>query len=94
MSTAGRPPDARRDSTGSIVRHGTLEVPQLVGDRIVFCAMKPSPGTYYLVGEPLGPYAYGGVLSREHYAGRYVEHGGERHLLGWSLRDFELSDPL
>jgi beta-fructofuranosidase len=71
-----------------------LEVPQLIGDRIVFCAMEPEPGTHYLVGEPLGPYAYGGVLSREHYAGRVVEHRGERHLLGWHLRDFELSDPL
>lgn len=76
-----------------------LEVPQLLrwgsGWRIVFCAMEPLPGTYFLSSsQALGGYRYGGVLARDHYAGRVIEHRGERHLLGWSLRDFELSDPL
>jgi beta-fructofuranosidase len=80
-------------------RFRPLEVPQLLpagdGWRIVFCAMEPEPGTYYLAAdEPLGRYAPAGILLRDHYAGRVLEHRGERHLFGWHLRDFELSDPL
>jgi beta-fructofuranosidase len=77
-----------------------LEVPQLLrlpgGWRIVFSAMEPEPGTYFLDSdEPLAGYRCSGVpLAREHYGGRVIEHRGERHLLGWHVRDFTLSDPL
>jgi beta-fructofuranosidase len=92
-------------------RHVQVEVPQLLhvdgAWRILFCDAFAGSGLHYLSApHRLGPYPgetrdlLPGGRPREHYAGKVLEHGGERRLLTWRMEDEqgafvgELGDPM
>ena len=75
--------------------------------RILFCDVFAGSGLHYLSApRRLGPYPgetrdlLPGGRPREHYAGKVLEHGGERRLLTWRMEDEhgafvgELGDPM
>ena len=91
--------------------HVQLEVPQPLPHagawRVLFSDVHVGSGLHYLSGPArLGPYSatshdlFPGARGREHYAGRVLEHDGERWLFAWLMDDAEggflgeLSDPL
>lgn len=91
--------------------HVQLEVPQLVrhngGWRVLFSDVYAGSGIHYLSAPArLGPYSadsrdlFPGARPRHRYAGRVLEHGGERLLFAWLMEDDdggfvgELSDPM
>ena len=108
-------PDLRSWTTGPPLSpptaHVQLEVPQLIAHdgawRIVFSDVFAGSGIHYLEApERLGPYAAEShdllpdARPRHHYAGRVLEHRGERLLFTWVMDDEdgvfvgELSDPM
>jgi beta-fructofuranosidase len=108
-------PDLRSWTTGPPLSpptdHVQLEVPQLLrvdGDwRVLFSDVFAGSGIHYLSAPArLGPYSaesrdlFPESRARRHYAGRVLEHGGERLLFAWLMDDDEggfvgeLSDPL
>ncbi len=92
-------------------RHVQVEVPQVLHAdgawRILFCDVFAGSGLHYLSApRRLGPYPgethdlLPGGRPRKHYAGKVLEHDGERHLLAWLMYDDdgafvgELGDPM
>ena len=108
-------PDLRSWTTGPPLSpptdHVQLEVPQLLrvhGDwRVLFSDVFAGSGIHYLSAPArLGPYSaesrdlFPESRARRHYAGRVLEHRGERLLFAWLMDDDEggfvgeLSDPM
>ena len=108
-------PDLRTWTTGPPLSpptgHVQLEVPQLVRHNVgwwmLFSDVFAGSGIHYLSApERLGPYAAESrdllprSRPRQHYAGRLLDHGGERLLFAWLMDDEdgafvgELSDPM
>jgi beta-fructofuranosidase len=108
-------PDLRGWTTGPPLSpptdHVQLEVPQLMRDngawRVLFSDVFAGSGIHYLSApDRLGPYSaesrdlLPGARPRHHYAGRVLEHRGERLLFTWVMDDEqgvfvgELSDPV